>query len=117
MRLALTIINVENSHKLKEDRMKKVFIAFITFLLILINTMAFAESSKTEAIVGDALVIRPAGLVAIVTGTAIFVVSLPFAVITRDVPKTSKKLIADPFNYTFHRPLGDFKYETATTDQ
>jgi hypothetical protein len=92
--------------------MKKVFIIVITSLLFLTNTVAFAQSNTEGNIIGDALFVRPLGLVSIVAGTAIFVVSLPFAVITKDVPKTAKQLVVDPFNYTFDRPIGDFKYQT-----
>jgi hypothetical protein len=92
--------------------MKKVFIIVITSLLFLTNTVAFAQSNTEGNIIGDALFIRPLGLVSIVAGTAIFVVSLPFALITKDVPKTAKQLVVDPFNYTFDRPIGDFKYQT-----
>jgi len=92
--------------------MKKVFIIVITSLLFLTNTVAFAQSNTEGNIIGDALFVRPLGLVSIVAGTAIFVVSLPFALITKDVPKTAKQLVVDPFNYTFDRPIGDFKYQT-----
>jgi hypothetical protein len=91
--------------------MKKIFIVLMTSLLMLSSTVAFAENTQEGNIIGDALIIRPLGLVSIVAGTAVFVVSLPFAAITKSVPKTAKQLVVDPFNYTFDRPMGDFKYQ------
>ena len=92
--------------------MKRVCIILMVSLIFFINTAAFAESEKGENIVADVLVLRPVGLVTIIAGTAIFLVSLPLAVVTKDVSTTAKELVVDPFNYTFDRPLGDFNYRT-----
>ena len=94
--------------------MKKIWILLMVSLLFLTSSMSFAQNTKEGNIIGDALIVRPLGLVSIVAGTAVFVVSLPFALITKDVPKTAKQLVIDPFNYTFDRPIGDFKYQTDT---
>ncbi len=94
--------------------MKKIIFILMVTVLFVTNTMAFAEDTKEGNIIGDALIVRPLGLVSIVAGTAVFVISLPFAVITKDVPKTAKQLVVDPFNYTFDRPIGDFKYQSDT---
>ena len=92
--------------------MKKIGIILIAFVILFTGTATFAEDRSGENIVADLAVMRPVGLVATVAGTAIFLVSLPFALITNDVPKTAKELVVDPLNYTFDRPLGDFKYQT-----
>jgi hypothetical protein len=92
--------------------MKKVCIILIASLIFFTSTAAFAESRSGEEIAADLAVMRPVGLAATIAGTAIFIVSLPFALITNDVPKVAKELVVDPFNYTFDRPLGDFKYQT-----
>jgi hypothetical protein len=55
----------------------------------------------------DAVVIRPACLLATVLGSAIFVVSLPVAAISKSVKKTADTLVVKPANATFTRPLGD----------
>jgi hypothetical protein len=62
------------------------------------------------------LIARPVGIVSIVIGTAMYVVSLPFAIPSGSVEKTGKLLVADPFNYTFCRPLGDFDYKVGTAE-
>jgi hypothetical protein len=92
--------------------MKKLFIVLAAAIVLLTSTIAFAESEKGEDIVADVLVVRPVGLAAIVAGTAIFLVSLPVAVITNDISTTAKQLVLNPFDYTFDRHLGDFKYQT-----
>jgi hypothetical protein len=92
--------------------MKRLFIILVAAIVFLTGTIAFAESGKDENIVADVLVIRPVGLATIVAGTAIFLVSLPVALITNDVSTTAKQLVVKPVNYTFDRPLGDFNYQT-----
>jgi hypothetical protein len=57
---------------------------------------------------GDALVVRPLGLCATVIGGAIFIVSLPFSALGGNVEPAFNYLLADPFKFTFSRPLGDF---------
>jgi hypothetical protein len=92
--------------------MKRLFIILVASIVLLTSTIAFAESEKGENIVADVLVVRPVGLAAIVAGTALFLVSLPVAVFTKDVSTTAKQLVLNPFDYTFDRPLGDFNYQT-----
>jgi hypothetical protein len=68
--------------------------------------MARTEDVSAEEIIADGLLLRPGGLVAIVVGTAVFVVTLPFSIPTKSVDKAAQKLIVDPARYTFVRPLG-----------
>lgn len=65
-----------------------------------------AEKSSAEAIAIDALVVRPAGIVATAVGTAVFIVSLPFGLLTGSTEEAAQKLIGEPARYTFVRPLG-----------
>ncbi len=77
-------------------------------IVILSSAAAFAEDYKSEEIVLDVIAARPLGLATLAIGTAFFIVSLPFAVISGSTDVTEKALVADPFYYTFTRPLGDF---------
>ncbi|MBZ0221325.1 MAG: hypothetical protein K8I01_12955 [Candidatus Methylomirabilis sp.] len=70
------------------------------------STMEKGEPTSSE-IIFDVLVGRPLGIVATVLGTAVFIVGLPFTIPARSVGVTAEKLIADPFKYTFARPVGD----------
>jgi hypothetical protein len=49
-------------------------------------------------------------LASIVAGAGLFIVSLPFAIISGSVNKTGKALVGDPVKYTLVRPIGDFEY-------
>jgi hypothetical protein len=66
---------------------------------------AFSDDSP-EAIAADALVVRPFCLVATIVGSAVFVVSLPAAAISKSVDKTADALVNKPAKATFTRPLG-----------
>jgi hypothetical protein len=57
----------------------------------------------------DALVVRPACLVATAVGSALFVVALPWAALSKSVKKTASTLVVKPANATFTRPLGDME--------
>jgi len=56
----------------------------------------------------DLVLARPLGLVGTVLGSAIFIVSLPFDAIAGDVAGPARKLVEEPAQFTFSRPLGQF---------
>ncbi len=66
-----------------------------------------AGSAEPMEVAADALVVRPACLVATVVGSAVFVVALPWAAASKSVKKTANALVVAPANATFTRPLGD----------
>jgi hypothetical protein len=91
--------------------MKKVILTvFIVVTLVSTSVPALAEDGATVAaeMVADVIIARPAGIVATVLGTAVFIVALPFAAISGSVEPVAKTLVADPFKFTFTRPVGDF---------
>jgi hypothetical protein len=89
--------------------MKKAFIVIITILCTLTSTLSFAVSTdKDEAMLLDTLIGRPAGLVATVVGTAVFVVGLPFSLLGGNTGDTARNLVVNPARFTFGRPVGDF---------
>ena len=65
------------------------------------------EPTGTE-ITFDLMIARPVGFVSLALGTSIFVVSLPFAVATGSADNTAKALVAEPYNFTFVRDLGEY---------
>ncbi len=91
-----------------------VFFLIATFLFIPFTTSALAESPSVDdnvsaaSMAADIAVIRPLGVVSIVAGTAVFLVSLPFSALGGNVQDASQKLVGDPIKFTFQRPLGDF---------
>jgi hypothetical protein len=88
-------------------------VTFISF-----SAPALAADRDTE-IIADVLLVRPVSLAATVIGTAIFIVALPFSIPSGSVGLTAQTLIAEPFQYTFTRPLGDVsdKWESGKTDE
>ncbi len=88
--------------------MKKIFIVLVTLLFVLTSTTAFAASDNDGiAIIADFLILRPIGIATIVGGTGMFILTLPFSVITGSVGKTADALVVEPVNFTFVRDLGD----------
>ncbi|MFH0926888.1 MAG: hypothetical protein V1872_14860 [bacterium] len=65
------------------------------------------ETSTTEKIIIDILILRPVGLASIALGTGLFIISLPFSIPTRSVKIVGKRLVKQPFEYTFERPIGN----------
>lgn len=61
---------------------------------------------SAELILFDSLILRPLGLVATVVGTAGAVLTAPWAANTCEWDLVQRKLIQEPADYTFCRPLG-----------
>ena len=87
-----------------------VIAALVVATLISTSGPALAAdgASVATAMVADVVIARPAGIVAIVLGTAAFIVALPFAAISGSVEPVARTLVAEPFKFTFTRPVGDF---------
>ncbi len=91
-----------------------VVITIIGLFAATVGTDAFAQSPAQEGevkagmMVVDAVLVRPLGLVSLVAGTAIFIVSLPFSALGRNVKASAKKMVVEPAKFTFVRPLGSF---------
>jgi hypothetical protein len=56
----------------------------------------------------DALFMRPVGIVGTALGSVVWLVSYPFAALGGNTDESTQKLVAQPFNWTFNRPLGYF---------
>ncbi len=89
----------------------KVITTVICVLALLITTttpaMAAGDTDATSVAI-DVAVARPMTLALTVLGSALFVVSLPFAAASGQVDKAAKTLVAAPAKDTFKRPLGNF---------
>ncbi|MGD9078808.1 MAG: hypothetical protein PVG96_05680 [Desulfobacterales bacterium] len=66
------------------------------------------QENSGEAMLYDTIVMRPAGLVATIVGSAVWLVSLPFSALGGNVDTATQKLVKEPAAYTFKRPLGEF---------
>lgn len=89
--------------------MTKIIACGVVIIMMLTSAAAFAmDTHKAEDTIFDVIAVRPVGFVTLSIGAAFFAASMPLAVISGSTDKTAKALVADPFNYTFTRPLGDF---------
>ena len=81
-------------------------------ILFLINFNAQANPAgtgrDTPAIIADVFIARPLGLIALLGGSMIYVVSLPFAVPAGGTEQAKRTLVDYPYHYTFTRRLGEF---------
>ncbi len=68
----------------------------------------FGASGSAEAMVADVVIARPVGLVSTVVGSAVYVVSLPFSLLGGNEKQAREKLVKEPAEFTFKRPLGEF---------
>tara|TARA_R110002110_G_scaffold205066_7_gene416985 strand:- start:107737 stop:108105 length:369 start_codon:yes stop_codon:yes gene_type:complete len=67
---------------------------------------AIDESPNEFAMVGDLLVARPIGAVMTVGGAAVWLVSLPFTLLSGHAGEAAEKLMLGPAETTFMRCLG-----------
>jgi hypothetical protein len=96
------------SPKLRTMRAKlliAVCAAAVTFCSV--TPSPAADNSGPLAAAADAIVVRPACLVATAVGSAVFVVALPWAAASKSIKKTADTLVVKPAGATFTRPLGD----------
>ncbi len=56
----------------------------------------------------DAALIRPLGVMTLLSGAAVWVISMPFTLPSRSVGKATDALLVKPFRHTFKRPVGQF---------
>jgi hypothetical protein len=75
---------------------------------VLAQENPYEKDRDPGAMTADLVLTRPVGLAAIVAGTAVFVLSIPFSVIGGNTGQAWQKLVMDPIEYTFVRPLGEF---------
>jgi hypothetical protein len=93
--------------------MKKA-IAAVLVLVMLSGVCSAAADAKdsanapsAEEMALDVVLVRPLGIVSLAAGTVFFIVSLPFTVPSGSVGIAAKRLVAEPFKFTFTRPLGE----------
>lgn len=69
---------------------------------------ATAGAPSAGAMTVDLLVVRPVSLLASVIGLAVFIVQAPISAFHDDgLQTTGRKLVVEPLQFTFSRPIGD----------
>lgn len=65
------------------------------------------DAPSGTAMAFDLLVVRPLSLAATVVGAGLFVLDLPLSLVMWQAPTVpAQKLVIEPAEYTFRRPLG-----------
>ena len=94
---------------LAEMKTKLITAICIASLLGAGATPCLATTGDDMNVATDAIIVRPACLVATVVGSALFILALPFAAMSKSVKKTAHQLVVRPARATFSRPLGDME--------
>ncbi len=68
-----------------------------------------ADFDQSVNVAADVLVVRPVCLAATIVGSAIFVIALPVAAISKSIKPTARTLVVAPAKATFTRPVGDME--------
>lgn len=103
------------------DRWTKFFLVplLVTALVFSSTGFALAQSNHIGGtqgdpagrdMVADLFLLRPVGIIATAFGAACFLVSLPFSAPTKTSSQTWQKLVVEPAEFTFARPMGDIDY-------
>lgn len=96
------------NHKSELLIMKKIAIVVIFSILVPTCNLFSKEVPSGGEIMIDALVARPLGLVSVVVGVGLFVISSPFSFLSGTMIQSGKRLVIYPLKFTFIRGLGDF---------
>ncbi len=88
--------------------MKKIVVIMLTLIIVLTSSMAFAATdTSATSVITDMILLRPVGIASLGVGTAMYIVALPFSLITRSHGTTFKVLVKEPFEFVFIRPVGE----------
>ena len=91
-----------------------VLFTLAAFLIIPLGSEVLAqeqirkEAPDAGAMVADFVILRPVGIVGLITGFTVFVLSSPFSALGGNIGTAWGQMVAAPAKYTFARPLGDF---------
>jgi hypothetical protein len=86
----------------------KLLTALCAVTILASATPVHAQEDKTLPALFDVGLVRPGCLAATIGGSALFVLALPFAAMSKSVKKTAHSLVVYPAKATFDRPVGDF---------
>ncbi len=98
-------------HKTSKQSMVLLVVIYVFVFSVGASALAqdqYQQSKRSaEKMVADAIFLRPLGFVSTVLGSAVFIVSLPFSAIGGNSGEAFNKMVKEPAEYTFVRPLGD----------
>ncbi len=68
----------------------------------------FKREPQGNMMAGDIAIVRPISIGCLVLSVGAYVIAWPFAALGGNAEEATQKMVKDPFNYTFRRPLGEF---------
>lgn len=74
-----------------------------------IEPLTIDDAPSAEAMTFDLFIMRPLSLAGTVVGTAVYIVALPFNLMTLNLAEPGRRLVVEPAKYTFVRSLGDLE--------
>jgi hypothetical protein len=86
---------------------KTITALFVAISMVATSTPCLAQQNEPLTMIADTVVVRPLCFAATAVGSVFFVVSLPFAAMSKSVKKTAHTLVVSPAKATFTRPVGD----------
>ena len=97
-----------------KKRLLPMVILSVSFLIFShLAPLALAEEhyesmgDKGGQMAFDLVILRPMGIIATALGSITYVISLPFSIPGGNQDEAYQKLVTDPADYTFQRPLGE----------
>lgn len=99
-------------HKMVKQSTAFFLIAALLFVPFGSAAIASVDFEKKDpsagAMIADFVLVRPIAIVALVVGSAFFVVTLPFSAIGGNIKAAARSMVVKPAKYSFVRPLGEF---------
>ncbi|MGD8833302.1 MAG: hypothetical protein PVJ84_00780 [Desulfobacteraceae bacterium] len=90
-----------------------VTLIVLSLLLMPLNAVAADHADRMRAhssgeMIADGILVRPLGIVSLVAGFGIFIISSPFSALGGNIGEAWDTLVVEPATFTFARPLGEF---------
>jgi hypothetical protein len=98
---------------------RKIILSLSIFLVVAVLSMSFSTIASAEDVrypdeptaigmLADFVVVRPFAILGAGISTVGYGLSYPFSYWARNTEQAKQKMVVEPFEYAFKRPLGDF---------
>ena len=90
-----------------------IAVTIIALLMVPSYAMAAEYENRTKIfssgeMIADGVLVRPLGIVSLVAGFGLFIISSPFSGLGGNIGDAWETLVVEPAKFTFARPLGKF---------
>lgn len=96
---------------LKEVNVRVISLGLIFLLMIFMGSSFGQESPDSSTMLFDLVILRPLGVGLCALGISAAILSIPFTLASPNKEEVGKKLVEEPFKFTFSRPLGHIQPE------